>query len=168
MSTQENEDIDLTTDASPVTTTFHFNSIKTNHSYKSGYNAGAINKQQQMSYTLLLKLCLLGFFINFQPSEAYLTPYLKETKGLTDSEIDNNIWPYDTYGSLISLLPIGLCAEHFGFRKIIFFGLICREITRLLLLYGTELWQMSLMQCTYALCNGNISKLGIFILHRWP
>ena len=103
-----------------------------------------------ISYTLLFKLCALGFFINFQPSESYLTSYLEDTKNFSDSEIDNDIWPYDTYGALISLLPIGICAEHFGFRKIIFFGLICRECTRLILLYGTEIWQMSIMQLTYA------------------
>eukprot|EP01084_Bolivina_argentea_P291744 501446_1 len=107
-------------------------------------------KSSEISYTLLLKLCALGFFVNFQPSESYLSSYLEDTKGFSDSQIDNNIWPYDTYGALISLLPVGLCAEHFGFRTVIFFGLICREGTRLLLLYGTEIWQMSIMQCTYA------------------
>ena len=78
-------------------------------------------QSSSISYTLLIKLCLLGFFVNFQPSESYLSSYLEDTKNFTDSQIDNHIWPYDTYGALISLLPIGIAAEHFGFRKIIFF-----------------------------------------------
>ncbi|ETO19840.1 solute carrier family protein, partial [Reticulomyxa filosa] len=75
-----------------------------------------------VDWLLLLRICAVGFFVNFQPSEPYLTRYLKEYKNLSDNQINNYVWPYDTYGSLISLIPIGLLAEHVGYKPVIFVG----------------------------------------------
>lgn len=101
-------------------------------------------------YLKLLLICTIGFFSNFQPSEPYLTAYLKETKGLTHHELNTYVWPVDTYASFALLIPVGLLAEMIGYRKVIFLGLVCREATRVLLIWGDSLWFMSLMQMTYA------------------
>lgn len=101
-------------------------------------------------YHKLALLISVGFFVNCQPSEAFLTSYLEDVKGLTDEQLGTSVWPYDTYGTFIFLLPMGLLAEIFGYRTTIFLGILCREATRVILIYGEELTAMSVMQLTYA------------------
>ena len=36
---------------------------------------------------LVLRLCLVGFFINCQPSEPFLTKYLKREKNITEVRV---------------------------------------------------------------------------------
>lgn len=67
-------------------------------------------------------------------------------KGLTHQDLNDDVWPYDTYGSFLLLLPMGVLADYMGYRFVIFGGLLCREATRLLLIFGSGLPQMSLMQ----------------------
>jgi len=95
-------------------------------------------------------LCLVGFFVNCQPSEAYLTLYLKSVKQLTSEQLDNDVWPYDTYGSFAFLIPVGILAEMCGYRITIGIGLLCRELTRVLLLWSSGVDAMAAMQVTYA------------------
>ena len=117
------------------------------------------------------KVGVLAFLINFKPSEvsppgyassggastdrlshqqAFLAPYLIEQKGLTEKELDTAVWPVFTYSSLLLLLPVGILAEVVGYRATIFCGLVFREATRLLLLFGEDLGAMAAMQFTYA------------------
>ena len=84
----------------------------------------------------LVLLAAVGFCINCQPSEPWLSQYLVDGKGLTDQQLDDDVWPYDTYGAFLFMLPVGLLAESVGYRPVIFGGLCCREATRLLLLFG--------------------------------
>jgi hypothetical protein len=71
---------------------------------------------------------------------------------LTESELDNRVWPVDTYASLLLLLPLGLLAEGdlLGYRGVILLGVLCRQATRVLLLFGSGLGAMQAMQVTYA------------------
>ena len=98
----------------------------------------------------LLKICLIGFFVNFQPSEPFLTRYLQEYKDISDRELDDYVWPFDTYGSFLFLVPVGLLAETIGYRKTIFVGLVLREMTRVILLYAPGIYWACAMQLTYA------------------
>jgi len=102
------------------------------------------------SWSLLLRVSLVGFFVNCQPSEPFLTRYLVEVKGISNQELDDSVWPFDTYGSFIFLLPIGLLADYYGYRTVIFTGLLCREFTRTILLFGEGVTAMAAMQLSYA------------------
>jgi len=101
-------------------------------------------------WIVLLKVCAVGFFVNCQPSEPFLTRYLVNVKGLSHQDLNDHVWPYDTYGSFAFLLPVGLLADCLGYRVVILAGLLCREATRLLLIFGGGITQMSLMQLAYA------------------
>ncbi len=59
----------------------------------------------------VLALCLVGFLVNCQPSEPFLTMYLENVKNISDHDLDTYVWPTDTYSSFLFLLPIGLLAE---------------------------------------------------------
>eukprot|EP00854_Cymbomonas_tetramitiformis_P014727 gene14727-17402_t len=76
--------------------------------------------------------------------------FLEEEKNLTSEQLNTAVWPFYTYGSFASLLFVGCAVETMGYKPVILFGLLCRESTRLLLLFGSSLPLMSLMQMTYA------------------
>eukprot|EP00658_Telonema_sp_P-2_P022685 TRINITY_DN19071_c0_g1_i1.p1 TRINITY_DN19071_c0_g1~~TRINITY_DN19071_c0_g1_i1.p1 ORF type:complete len:460 (-),score=83.71 TRINITY_DN19071_c0_g1_i1:155-1534(-) len=107
-------------------------------------------KEPRASPWQLLWLCAVGFLVNCQPSEAYLTSFLKTDKHLTSVQLDNDVWPYDTYGSFAFLVPMGLVAELCGYPAAIAAGLACRQVTRILLLFFGGVQTMAIMQLTYA------------------
>ena len=101
---------------------------------------------------LLRILWLMCFLLNCKPSEPYLARYLIEVKGLTEDQLDHQVWPWSSYGGILFLIPIGLFTETtlISARNVILGGLLCRECTRLLLLFGHGVPTMAIMQCTYA------------------
>eukprot|EP00959_Pyramimonas_sp_CCMP1952_P040297 842755-Pyramimonas_sp.AAC.1 len=103
--------------------------------------------------TAMVPLGIIAFLVNCKPSEPYLTRYLEEVKGFSDEELGTYVWPYYTYGSVLALIPLGLAAEVWGYQKTILFGLLCREATRIVLIYGTSLAWMATMQVTFAIAS---------------
>ena len=99
---------------------------------------------------LIFIVALVGFLINFQPSEPFLTVYLKDYKNLTSSVLDTQVWPADTYSALAFTIPIGFVAEIVGYIPTVFFGLFLREATRILLIFGQGTTAMVWVQVTYA------------------
>ena len=98
-------------------------------------------------------VCAVAFFINCQPSEPYLTQYLQENKNLTEAQLDETVWPADLYASLAFMLPVGIAAEALGYVPIIFLGLLCREATRVVLIFSKSLTMMVVTQVTYAVAS---------------
>jgi len=96
------------------------------------------------------RMGLLAMVLNFVPSEPFLAKFLLEDKGVTMDEMNTKVWPVETYSSLIFLLPVGLAAEVWGYRKMIFAGLVARQLTRGILVLGSGVTAMALMQVTYA------------------
>jgi MFS family permease len=80
--------------------------------------------------------------------------YLEEVKGLSDEDLGQYVWPFYIYGSALALIPLGLATEVWGYRRIILFGLICREATRIVLIYGEGVTWMAIMQVTFAAACG--------------
>jgi thiamine transporter 2/3 len=108
------------------------------------------NSKTRFPWRIVLGLCSVGFMMNCLPSEPFLTQYLKHDKNLTDAQLDNDVWPSDTYATFVFLLPVGLLAEIIGYRKVIAIGIVFREATRLILLYGEGVGWMVVMQIVYA------------------
>jgi len=98
---------------------------------------------------LWLRLALLGFLLNMKPSEPFLTDYLLNVKNFTDTELAVDVWPWSTFGAFIFLLPFGVLAELIGSRAVIFIGILCREVTRVMLIYSSSLSAMAIMQIAY-------------------
>ena len=72
-------------------------------------------------------------------------------KNFTESQVNDNIYPWSTYAYLPFLLILGLTAELIGYRGTILLGISGRIATRFFLLYGTTLFDMQVMQVTYSL-----------------
>ena len=113
-------------------------------------------------WPLALRLALLGFLVNCKPSEPFLTQYLLTNKHISSDDLEAHVYPWSTIGSFLLLLPAGLAAEHFGSRRVIFCGLLCREATRLLLILGEGVPAMAAMQLSYA---GAVAVDAVYFAH---
>ena len=113
-------------------------------------------------WPLALRLLLLGFLVNCKPSEPFLTQYLLTNKHISSDDLEAHVYPWSTIGSFLLLLPAGLAAEHFGSRRVIFCGLLCREATRVLLILGEGVPAMAAMQLSYA---GAVAVDAIYFAH---
>lgn len=111
----------------------------------------------------VLRLASVGFFVNFQPSEPFLTWYLLHRKGVSERALNAVVWPCDTYGALAFTLPMALYAERLGYRRALVLGMACREATRLLLLYARGAAAMAAMQLTYA--GAIAAHDAVFVAH---
>ncbi len=67
-------------------------------------------------------------------------------KDFSEDEVNNDIYPWSTYAYLPFLLILGPFAELYSYSVAILFGICGRIATRFLLLYGTSLNDMQLMQ----------------------
>lgn len=110
----------------------------------------------------LLVLAAPGFFFNCQPSEPFLTRYLLEDKNLTRAQLDEVVWPADVYASLAFVLPVGVCAETIGYVPTLLAGMLFREATRVILIWGEGVPAMTAMQVTYA--GGHAANAVFFSL----
>jgi hypothetical protein len=79
-----------------------------------------------VSFSMLLRLCAVGFFMNIKPSEPYLTKYLRDYKHLSETELNEKVWPWNTYASFALLVPMAYLTEAFGYRTTILVGLLFR------------------------------------------
>ncbi|CAK4154412.1 unnamed protein product [Aphanomyces euteiches] len=109
------------------------------------------------SATMLLRLCLYGFFIELKPSEAYLNAFLTIDKGFTNVVTNEEIYPWFTYGQLAMLLVMPLVVERVPYRSVLLIESLGFLLTRAFILWGTSLFLMQLMQVTYAI--GTVSKV---------
>ena len=112
----------------------------------------------------LYPLWAMAFCLNCKPSEPYLARFLMEAKNLTEDQLNHEVWPWSTWGSLLFLLPVGMLAEHVGYRRVILGGLVCREATRVLLLFTSSVFWMATMQLTYA---GVMAVQPIFLAYAY-
>ena len=112
----------------------------------------------------LAALWAMAFCLNCKPSEPYLSKYIMEDKGVSEDDLNHRVYPFSIYGSLLFLGPVGILAEHFGYRAVIMGGLVCRELTRVLLIFAAGVPWMAAMQLTYA---GSVAANSIFFAYAY-
>ena len=95
-------------------------------------------------------LLLYVFFRDFRPSEPFLTPYLRETKNFTKHEVNNMIYPVWSYSQLPIFIFVLATTDILRYRPVILLGALGYVATWLILIFGTTVEQMELMQVTYA------------------
>ena len=100
--------------------------------------------------TITVIVCSIGFFNNLRPSEAYLTSYLTgHWKNLTDDQVDNEIYPWWTYSTLIWIVPVFLLADFLRYKPILVLSAGAFISTWALLLWAQGVPAMKLMQVTF-------------------
>lgn len=71
-------------------------------------------------------------------------------KHFSDNTVNTEIYPYSAYAYLPALFALGMIAELHSYRMAILLGVSARIATRFLLLFGSSLPSMQLMQVTYS------------------
>ena len=102
---------------------------------------------------IAILLCLYGFFKEYRPSEAFLTPFLKgpEFKNLTENEVNNQIYPVSTYATLVCLAFVLLFSDAVRQKPVLVVGGVAYVATFALLAWTEGVLWMQVMQMTYGL-----------------
>lgn len=99
-------------------------------------------------------VCCFGFFKDLRPSEAYLTAYLTGPwQNLTETEVDNQVYPWWTYSYLLWLFPMFLLTDYFRYKPILILDGIAYITTWALLLWAHGIPAMKGMQVTFGLAT---------------
>lgn len=89
-------------------------------------------------------------------------------KLFTESQVNNEIYPWSGYGYLPLLLILGSAAEVFSYRYTIILGIMGRLVTRYLLLFGTSLIEMQIMQLTYSMGSAAEDVFKAYVYYAVP
>uniref|UniRef100_A0A0M3JVT9 Folate transporter 1 (inferred by orthology to a C. elegans protein) n=1 Tax=Anisakis simplex TaxID=6269 RepID=A0A0M3JVT9_ANISI len=101
-----------------------------------------------------LLICLYGIVKEFRPATPFLTPYLVSSfKNFTDTELYSEIYPFWTYSYLIALIPIFFLTDILRYKTIIVLEAACLCATWALLVWGTNIRQMQLMQIVFGIAS---------------
>eukprot|EP00037_Helgoeca_nana_P022590 m.232023 g.232023 ORF g.232023 m.232023 type:complete len:500 (+) comp26044_c0_seq1:334-1833(+) len=116
-----------------------------------GRASGGVTGVDVDDWRTVIGVAICLFCVHCQPSEAYLTKYLRDDVGISEDLLDQYVWPTDVWTQLVTLIPAGLLAEVIGYRPVAIFGLLCRLATRVILIWGSGLGEMAAMQGLYAI-----------------
>lgn len=84
-----------------------------------------------------------------QPSEAFLTRILL-AKGLSDEQLENEVWAADAYAALILMLVVTAASDWLGQRAIVALGLVAWQVVCALLVMSDSVEAQIAMQVAYA------------------
>ncbi len=101
------------------------------------------------------------------PPLTYLRCLEMKMGALSGAQLDNVLWPADAFGSFALLLPVGLLGDACGLKVAVGAGLLCREATRVILLFGQGLAWMAAAQFTFAAAScANTKRLWRWLQSR--
>ncbi|VDM41303.1 unnamed protein product [Toxocara canis] len=104
--------------------------------------------------TTTVLICLYGIVKEFRPATPFLTPYLVSPfKNFTDVELYSQIYPFWTYSYMVALMPIFFLTDILRYKAIIMLEASCLCGTWALLIWGTTLWQMQIMQVVFGVAS---------------
>ena len=121
--------------------------------------------------TPVARLALISLLVNLQPSEPFLTPYIEQTRDVSHEDLVSLVYPFWTWSALLFVLPCGLLAGVFGHRRIIYLGLLSRQITRCCLLFSKGAVAMALAQASYGFAtavNTSVFYSYVYAILRRP
>ncbi|KAG6550828.1 hypothetical protein Mapa_007624 [Marchantia paleacea] len=115
--------------------------------------AGEWSNSSLFSRTLpiLSILIIYTMFLQFQPSEPYLVPYLTRVKLISNEEVNIDIFPVGVYSTLFFTLLAAPACQFFSYRAVIIMGTFGKLATFSILFSGKSLFSMQITQVTYGL-----------------
>ena len=87
-------------------------------------------------------------------------PYLTDVKGFTNAQVTSDIFPVSVYASLAFYLAAGPVSAALGLKSFLVLGALCKLCTRAILIWGSSIHAMRLMQVLFA--AGGASDLILF------
>ncbi|XP_034465440.1 reduced folate transporter [Hippoglossus hippoglossus] len=97
-------------------------------------------------------LCFYGFMSSIRPGEPFITPYLlSPEKNFTRKQVTNEITPVLTYSYMAVLVPAFLLTDLLRYKPVLVIQGISLVVIWLILLLGTSLLEMQLMEFFYGI-----------------
>lgn len=97
-------------------------------------------------------LCFYGFMSAIKPGEPFITPYLLSTeKNFTREQVTNEITPVLTYSYMVVLVPAFLLTDLLRYKPVLIIQSVSQLVIWLILLLGTSLLEMQLMEFFYGI-----------------
>lgn len=113
----------------------------------------ALRRCRQRPTFAFVALCSYVFFKEMKPSESYLTSYLVDNKGFTEEVTYDLIYPVSTYATLVCALMAICFLDLLGYQLSLVIEALSYLATRCLLVWGTTLFEMQLMQVFYGIAT---------------
>ncbi|KAL3124275.1 hypothetical protein niasHT_006663 [Heterodera trifolii] len=107
-----------------------------------------------MHWKIIVALaCSFGIIKKFRPGTPFLTPFLEseEFKNFTNAQVNSEIYTYWTYSNLLAMVPIIVATDFLRYKPILVLEAVSLLACWLLLVYGTTLRQMQLMQICFGI-----------------
>ncbi|KAL3112939.1 hypothetical protein niasHT_012508 [Heterodera trifolii] len=107
-----------------------------------------------MHWKIIVALaCSFGIIKKFRPGTPFLTPFLEseEFKNFTNAQVNSEIYTYWTYSNLLAMVPIIVVTDFLRYKPILVLEAVSLLACWLLLVYGTTLRQMQLMQICFGI-----------------
>ncbi|XP_060040489.1 reduced folate transporter [Erinaceus europaeus] len=95
-------------------------------------------------------LCFYGFVAQLRPGESFITPYLL-SQNFTHKQVTNEITPVLSYTYLAVLVPVFLLTDLLRYTPVLVLQALAFVAVWLLLLLGSSVAHMQLMEACYAL-----------------
>uniref|UniRef100_A0A1A7XLX4 Solute carrier family 19 (Folate transporter), member 1 n=1 Tax=Iconisemion striatum TaxID=60296 RepID=A0A1A7XLX4_9TELE len=100
----------------------------------------------------VIYLCFYGFMTSVRPGEAFITPnLLSSEKNFTRGQVTNEITPVLTYSYMAMLVPTFLLTDLLRYKPVLIIQGISQVVIWALMLQGTTLLQMQLMEFFYGI-----------------
>ncbi|KAM6893841.1 reduced folate transporter [Xenentodon cancila] len=97
-------------------------------------------------------LCFYGFMTSVRPGEAFITPnLLSSEKNFTRQQVTNEITPVLTYSYMAVLVPAFLLTDLLRYKPVLIVQGVSQVVIWVILLLGTTLLQMQLMEFFYGI-----------------
>lgn len=97
-------------------------------------------------------LCFYGFMSSIKPGEPFITPnLLSAEKNFTRQQVTNEITPVLTYSYMAVLVPAFLLTDFLRYKPVLVIQGISQVIIWIILLLGSTLLQMQLMEFFYGI-----------------
>uniref|UniRef100_A0A8C6UMU3 Solute carrier family 19 member 1 n=1 Tax=Neogobius melanostomus TaxID=47308 RepID=A0A8C6UMU3_9GOBI len=100
----------------------------------------------------IIVLCFYGFMASIKPGESFITPNLLSVeKNFTREQVTNEITPVLTYSYMAVLVPTFLLTDFLRYKPVLIIQGVSQVIIWLILLLGSTLLQMQLMEFFYGI-----------------
>lgn len=112
---------------------------------------GEDGEPKQFKWAVIF-LCFFGFMASIKPGEPFITPYLLSSeKNFTREQVTNEITPVLTYSYMVVLVPTFLLTDLLRYKPVLIIQGISQVVIWLILLLGTTLLEMQLMELFYGI-----------------
>jgi thiamine transporter 2/3 len=109
-------------------------------------------------------VCIYGFFKEFKPSEPFLNQFLIHPlatannsedpgKGFSNAEVEAKVYPMWTYSYLVAGIFTLILSDIVVYKPVIMLESWAYLATRILLIWGTSILSMRMMQITYGIAS---------------